>query len=457
MSERFVVRTRTSPFPGLILALLVVLSQGILRLTTVPLWAHYDEPTHYEYMRYLVEHGKIPTGQQPDFAILERIAATFPEAIIANCYQIDTEGTPCVPIGHQFDEAPGYYLIQALFQRLLHPARINGQVWLARIVSVLLAVGVGWLGYATARDLFPEEPLLAAGVPLLLGLIGSYSDLMSALNNDVGAVAGVSLFVYAMVRSLKRGLSPSNGLLLAVSLIAAWLTKSSARIALPLAAIGLLLTFWPSLPLWGKVASGVVGTVGLVWALHWEPGVGPLLRPAIDQVFPFGGINQRLPFWYDQQNWSYYGHALRWQFVTFWSAFGYGVPGLPRGPLVVLSGLSGIAAVGVFKGWKQMRLSGWQARSLLFLAIVVSAALFMSFLRIDNPAPNSYVPTARHFFVAIIPVVIFLLVGWKAWLPARTWKYGMAGIVLGLYGLDVWSILTVQIPWFAANWPIGFH
>lgn len=442
---------------GLVLALLVVFSQGLLRVTTVPLWGHYDEPTHYEYMRYVAENGRIPTGRPPDFDILERIAATYPEAIIAHCYEIDTQGTPCVLIGHQFDEVPGYYLLQAFFQWLVRPPSVEGQVHLARIISVLLAVAAGWLGYATTRILFPEEPLLAVGIPLLLGLVSGYSDLMSAVNNDVGAVAAFSLFVYTMTRTIRTGLSPGNGLMLAISLAAAWFAKASAWIAIPLAGVGLLLAYWSALPRWIRLAIGVVGSVALVLAVRWEPGVGLLLRPVVDRVLPFGELNGRLPYWYDPQNWTYYARALRWQFVTFWSAFGYGVPGLPRGPIIVLTGLSGLAAVGIVKSWKKARLSGWQGRALLFLGLCIGAALLMSFIRIDNPRPGSYFPTARHFFVAIVPVAILLLLGWGVWLPAPFRKYGLATILLCLHALAVWSILNVQIPWFVVNWPIPFR
>ena len=93
MSEGHADHKWHAEYLGLLLALLVIFSQGILRITTVPLWGHYDEPTHYEYMRYLVEDRQLPAGQPADYTILERIAATYPEAIIANCYQIDTQGS----------------------------------------------------------------------------------------------------------------------------------------------------------------------------------------------------------------------------------------------------------------------------------------------------------------------------------------------------------------------------
>lgn len=444
---------------GMVLALLIVLSQGLLRLTTVPLWAHYDEPTHYEYMRYIVENGEIPTPEHaPDFTILERIAATYPQARIAHCYEIESLDMPCVLIGHQFPEMPGYYLLQASFQIVFQSTDIYQQVWLARLVSVLLAVGVGGLGYATARLLFPGRTLFAVAVPLLLGLIGGYVDVMSALNNDVGAVAAFSLFLYAMTRTLKMRLNVLNVLLLAASLLMAWFTKVTAWVALPLAAIGLLLAYWSVLPHLVKIGLGIFVLAALVWAAEWTPGVGPMLRPAIDASLPLGGVNGRLPFWYDPHSWPYYWRALRWQFVTFWSGFGNGVAGLPRGPMILLLILNALAMLGLVTGWKARKLSAEQVRILVFLAAAFSSALLISLMRIDNPSAGSYIPSARHFFIAIVPLVIFLLLGWERWLPAgKGQRVALAGIVLGLHLLNVWSILRVQLPWFAANWPIDFR
>ena len=75
----------------------------------------------------------------------------------------------------------------------------------------------------------------------------------------------------------------------------------------------------------------------------------------------------------------------------------------------------------------------------------------MSLIRIDPVGPEGtifYIPTARHFYVAILPTSLLLVMGWLAWWPARYQKYAAVGLILALYGLGLWSLLNVQLPYF---------
>src|SRR5688500_18755467 len=60
-----------------LIVLLVMLAQGIVRLTVVPLWAHYDEPSHYEALRMMMLYRQMPTTGEMDPVIFNEIAATF--------------------------------------------------------------------------------------------------------------------------------------------------------------------------------------------------------------------------------------------------------------------------------------------------------------------------------------------------------------------------------------------
>jgi hypothetical protein len=435
----------------LFLALLTLLAQGLVRVMIVPLWAHYDEPSHYEYMRYIVENRRLPAQGQPDTAILERIADTYRRdtPIRPSC---DTRGLePCVAMGKQFDEMPGYYLLQAIIQIALNPGSIYQQVATAQIVSVLLSAAVGLIGWMTMQEAFPAQPLLAAGTPLLMSSLFGYVDLMSSLNNDVGAVAAVSLLVLASTLMLKHGLKWRTILLVLIAVTLCILAKSSGFIALPLSLFTISLTQWAKLPTQIKVGL-VIGTALMAaLAFTWVPQMGLLLRPALNDLLPVGGLNARLISWYNPQHWSHYGAALRWLFVTFWSGFGTGQPGLPQGAIVVLSGLSALAVIGIIRAWRESRVTSWQQQIVLFYVMTVAASLVVSILRIDPP--GGYVPSTRHLYVSIIPTVFFILVGLGSWIPLQWRRYGMAGLIISLHILGLWSLVNVQIPWYVLNSP----
>ena len=459
-------RTKTAAYPQrwlLLLVLAVMLTQGIVRLVAVPLWGHYDEPTHFEYMRYVAEHRALPSGKQADRDILERIAESLGNAQIGGCRKV-AEGIPCIRPAHQFGEMPAYYVLQAVFQIALRPATIRDQVRLGRIVSVLLATAVAWLAHLTVRQVFPGAHLLAIGTPLVMAVIFGYTDLMSAISNDVGAVAALTLLIFAVVFTLRKGLRLGTAALVVVSAALCYFTKTSAWIGLPLAVLGLLLAIWPRLPRSVKIALIAAAVLIALLSVDWLASGGPQVRRPISEFVPMGNLNRRLRSWYDwSRNGAAYWAAVRWQFVSFWSAFGAGIDGLPRAGVAVLAAISGIGGLGLLPALiRRLRagdLEGYQWRALLFCVAAIGAALVMSLLRIDPPNSEGripYMPTARHFYVAIVPTVMLLLVGLGAWIPPRLRSYGLAALVLLLHGLSVWSVLNVQIPLFRAKWPVPY-
>lgn len=599
-----------------LLALAVVASQSIVRLAVVPLWQHYDEPTHYELLRFIVEHGRLPTASDTAPDILARTGVTVCSAQASNSQN-------CTPSGLQFGEVPGYYLLQALGQWLIGPAGVTTQVMVARFISAVLALLVAVLTWWVSQTLFPGRGVLAAGATALLGVITGYSDLMTALNNDVGAVLAMSLLAATGLTLIRSGIDLKRivGLLLATAACVA--VKSTAFIGLPLMGVGLGLALWPRLSVWWRVGlcAAAVGVLALCldWHLpaHWQvdgpvsevarvtatgPGsetevfelrqtsnqqvafwqaldaqtlaqvrgqrvtlgvwlradqaglvrlpllfeatkdgeaqkvaVGPawkfyayaldvptdsqrliikmpgargltlqysgvvlalgdfsqaappqfadatgktgrwnnvqftnliqngsaadgwlVVRPQINQFFPWGGINVRLLSFYDwPHTGGLYQAAIRWQFVSFWSAFGNGIAGLPIGGILLSSLFTLAALVGALYGglrvWRTQALAGWQWRSVVFLLAILGAALLMSVIRIDPVGINGrifYLPTARYFYVAILPTSLLLMWGWLAWWPRRWQGAAMVMVLLMIYGLGVWSLINVQLPYF---------
>lgn len=451
----------------LLLVLAIMLAQGLVRMVVAPLWAHYDEPTHFEYVRYVAEHRELPAKSRPDFDILERIAATFGSAQIGSCRERDISAgeTACLRPGHQFGEMPAYYILQAAVQVLLSPPTIEQQVWLARGVSVLLAVLVAWLAYLTVKRVFPDDALLALGTPLIIALIFAYTDLMSAVNNDVGAVAAFTLMILSVTVVIRSGFRVQTVLLLATGMALCVVTKSTTWAGVPLAAFGLLLAVWPRLPRAVRIALIAAAILAVLVAFDWTASGGPQLRSQINQMVPVGDLNRRLRTWYDwRANGPAYWAAIRWQFVSFWSAFSMGVAGLPTWGIAALAVISGAGGLGLIvaliRHLRAGTLRGDQWRALLFFVTVAATALLMSLLRIDPPDAEGrihYIPTARHFYIAIVPTVMLLLAGLGAWLPRRGRLYGLALLALLLFALGVWSVLAVQVPWFAANWPIPYQ
>lgn len=59
------------------LVLCAALVQGLLYMVIVPPWQHYDEPTHFEYARLIVDSGEIPQPGDEDPALRREILSTL--------------------------------------------------------------------------------------------------------------------------------------------------------------------------------------------------------------------------------------------------------------------------------------------------------------------------------------------------------------------------------------------
>jgi hypothetical protein len=230
----------------LALVLLIALCQGLLYLGLQPPWQHYDEPTHFEYAWLIAHHPGLPQVGTVDQAVRREIAASMVEhGFFRNLPQpaLQTDGP--IEIGiTELGHPPAYYLLVSLPLRMAAHLDITSQLYVARSISVLLFVLVIAICAGLIGDLAPRGHVLRWAVPLTVALIPPFADLMAAVNNDVGAVAIFSLFLWGAVRTIRSGLSwPRLAWIFGTALLAAW-TKNTAAIAIPLALLAVLVAFW---------------------------------------------------------------------------------------------------------------------------------------------------------------------------------------------------------------------
>ncbi len=235
---------------------------GLIYLVLVPPWQHYDEPTHFEYARSLTL-GAAPEGRQPGGSGLRRELAG---SMLEHAFFIDQPGRPNllnddpkVRIGiSQLNDPPLYYL---LIGAVLRPARFLGpeaQLHVARLVSFLLYLGTLAGAYAIVRELFPEDPILSLLIPLFMALTPAFTDLMTAVNNDVGATLVFTLALYFGVRLIRHGLSLARVVPLLVIAALSLLVKSTIWSALPLAVLASLIAIGQRSRTLGWVLGGLL-------------------------------------------------------------------------------------------------------------------------------------------------------------------------------------------------------
>jgi hypothetical protein len=257
----------------LIAILLLALANGLLYAFIVPPWQHYDEPNHFEYIWLLVERIERPHSGDYDSAMRQWVAQSMVEHGFYDGWGTPPDLTSEKPwIGQysQLDEPLGYYLLAGLPWFLLPSDAISAQLYAARLVSLVLFLVTVLAGWGLVVEITPEGHPMRFLIPMTMALLPGYVDLMTSVNNDVGAIAVFSLFLWSSLRLVRRG--PSFWTLLAVLITTGLclITKRTVYIALPLLGIALLFAFLRGklrILAWGLVIlSGILGILlGFSW------------------------------------------------------------------------------------------------------------------------------------------------------------------------------------------------
>jgi len=207
------VRHKSNDRQRLTVALLfcLALAHGLLYTFVVPPWQHYDEPTHFEYAWLIANRRMLPQVGDYDQKMRREVAASMVEHGFFRdlAFEPDmlAQDKPIWLGASELPHPPFYYLLLAVPLRFIRHADVTFQLYVARLISLFLHLFSVWIGYRLAGELVaPGHPLRWA-VPGMMALLPAYTDLMTAVNNDVGAVVLFSLFLWGAVCTIVRGVT----------------------------------------------------------------------------------------------------------------------------------------------------------------------------------------------------------------------------------------------------------
>ena len=220
----------------LLLILFLALAHGLVYVFLVPPWQHYDEPNHFEYVWLAANLDQLP--QPGDYS--PKLSRQVLKSMVASGFYDHMASTPIVgppenkvriPGYGQLSEPPLYYLFASLPLRLLQSRGIYAQLIAARFVSLAFYLVTVLCAWGIARELTTAGHPLRWVLPLTLVMLPGFSDLMTAVNNDVAAVAVFFLFLWGSVRLILHGFSILDVLWVASAGILAYFTKNTALVS----------------------------------------------------------------------------------------------------------------------------------------------------------------------------------------------------------------------------------
>ncbi len=439
--------------------LLVGLLQGLVFVFLAPPWQHYDEPANFEYAWLLANWEQPPQTGQYDQAMRREVAASMLEHGFFEDLQftpnlISIESPVWIGIS-QLSDQPFYYHMISLPLQLLRGSDVIIQLYVARMVSLGFYLITIFACYGVITTFTKSRHPLRWMAPLFLALLPGFSDIMTAVNNDVGATAFFSLFLWASAQSIQRGLTWQRFLFIVIAVILCTMTKNTVFVAVPLLILALLASIFRSkkgLAAW--ISMGLLTILALV-ALGSNPQALQALFPGQAALIRDLSLIRTSSILHSLQNWEtaepYYQQTILSLFRTFWAKFGWGhVPLLGGKPYRILGALTiaGTASFLLALIRKRARLA---RRLLVFMStafiLIWSAAFFRGVGTIATQ--DLYIPVARYAAPAMIPTAILLVFGWlegMRWFSTRfkvDKKYPNLFYVTALVTLDLVSIWSI--------------
>ncbi len=357
-------------------------------------------------------------------------------------------------------QPPLYHALLAPISRLI-PRGVETNLYALRLISVVIGLAAVWLAYLTARLVFPDSPLLCAGVPIFVAFQPQFSFEAAIVNHDILVIALFSLVVYLTLRGLHDGFSPRLELLLGFVVAAGLWTKTSFGLVLPVMVLGVWLAWrdrrreWGDwLDAWHWLVGSLVVTVLLPLLL-----VAPwFVRSFVLYGDPTGARRlQEIPEYGDQAQayWAMLASKEFWRgrLEDFWGNYGWRQvpfdPGVYR-LIWTLWAAAGIALLAfLIRALVRRRrhlppmLSRfqWRALGLLALSVVllVYGVLYVGTIQFTQ---------SRFAFPGMIGFAVLTLVGVDRWLPGRLRPLALPLLLVLLVGLNVLVSLRFLIPFY---------
>jgi len=456
------------------LALLV----GLLYAFLVPPWQAPDEWRHFEYVKLILEKGRLvsPGDRSPEIwgEIIDSMIRHNYWQFGYAYYPYDPSNPPqsfeeIVPawIAHSLYHPPAYYAAAALFISPLSGSGVDQQLLAARVFSVLLGALSVATAYGTARAIFPKEEALGRLGPLIMALLPMHTFINASVNSDALAELMVSLLIFQWVVILRRGLSPLLAIGVVFATVVGFLTKRITVMSLPICAVGLLLWLtgrpWRSLSARKLRAVGMGLALGMVALLTWRDEICGFVPGACQFVLRYRGylvIPEDIgafilnPEYYTAEAFRTYFFWGQTLFESFWARFGW--MNVRPDPYLywLLGGFTLASGFGLIRFLlrhaRRRDLEASQWRSITFLLLTFPLGLMVIFLGHLRSVELYTIgpPQGRFLLPVVVPIALMLAMAARGLWPKVGDRRLRLGYGVGFLSLNLWCLARYILPFY---------
>lgn len=436
---------------GFILALALV--RGIIYGSVVPPWQAPDEPPQFERAKAALNAA--------DWASTSENGPAWYDDLIQSLFTfgywdfLDTDRqtySPDAPLNQfiapyneiyegLYGSRPTYILVGWPLL-LTQPPVLVLQLYLVRLGTVVMNVGIVLLAYLITQAIFPDDTFLTLGVPIFILFNPQHTHLLSTVNNGNLAEFLATVALFFIVKTVLEGFSWLNALAILIFTVLAMWTKATAYfLPFTIGSIGLFYLWqyrhkWRWLLPIGLILGGLVYIAlpaRLVLLLSWAWNGFWTGAFYLDPIVP---IDLFRSFW------AYPGWTI-FLLHPFWYWL-----------LVLVTGLAvvGLIMLLIFR-WRLLFQARYQARSQALIILAVSAVVAIGVLLAWNAISNSIVyRQARSIYPVMMPVSLFFMLGWRQLLPVRHRHTGLMAITIALFLFDSLVLFHYIIPFFYSRY-----
>lgn len=446
--------SRKIPAERTILYLMLALAfvRGVIYAAVVPPWQAPDEPAQFERTRAALtaeEWANSAANELTWYSELRDSLVTF-QFLDYTLLRVENPSSASLTAFFDFYQelykglygSRLSYAVMGLPLFFIPHGNITLQLYLVRMNTVLIAVAIIFLAYQITRTLFPEGRFLILGVPLLILFNPQHTHIVSTVNNGNLAELLATGTLYFVVRGFMRGFSLLNiTLALGLSLLAMW-TKATAYFLL--APLGCIAVFhlWQYRRHWRWLPLIAVTLGGLIYLLA-PSRLNVLARMAWDRL--------------TQGKLFFNPLVISDIFDSFWAMPGWAIVRLHPIWYQILLYFCLLAGLGLaillVKRWPSVRSIQFQPQlqTLLVLGISIGTAVAIQVGWHILTGTLLY-RQGRSLYPVIVPIAIFLLLGWRQLIPSTWQKPGLLLLGVAFFLFDSLVLLAYIIPFFYSRY-----
>lgn len=455
----------------------LALVRGIIYASVMPPWQAPDEPAQFERVRASLDESEWEgtTEGQPDwYDEISRSLFTFHFWHYAIPDKRPAPGQPLnqyVELYHEIYQGMYSsriaYLTMGLPLLFAPEQPIIVQLYLTRLNTVLFGVLIVFLGYVITKTIFPTDNFLILGVPILITFSPQHTHMLSTVNNGNLAQPLATIVILLMVRGVMYGFSwPAGIAILTLTVLTIW-TKATGYFlifTIILLCSVYLLRYWRK---WPWFLPGAILLIGLTY--YFIPTrLMLLIGWAWEDIITGKSGFER----------QYLVHL----FNSFWAMPGWLKMELHPSWYLFMRGLCGVAVLGLiirlglllrrkFSMQKSLYLNPigetstievppmkatdarFSEQQIKALGVLATAMMMAMSIQIGWHIVTGLVTynQGRSLYPVIIPIYIFLLLGWQQFIPVAWQNFGVLVIASFFILFDSLVLFNYIFPFYYAH------